>query len=112
MLQPHGHHRRTRISHRRCDPARLCWRARQAHALMRNAIAVALLGFAVVPATTGQPSEFPAEVPVWQVSLATSKDQDAGKLIAAQGKGAATACLSCHGANGTPVAGVPFPRLA
>jgi len=79
---------------------------------MKGAMAVALLGFAVVPATAGRSAEFPAEVPVWQASLAASTDPEAGKLIAAQGKGAAVACVGCHGANGVPAAGVPFPRLA
>jgi cytochrome c553 len=35
-----------------------------------------------------------------------------GKSIAANGKGAAIACAGCHGANGVPAAGAPFPRLA
>jgi cytochrome c553 len=51
-------------------------------------------------------------MPVWQVALAASKDTDAGKTIAAQGKGAAVACAGCHGANGMPATGTPFPRLA
>jgi cytochrome c553 len=79
---------------------------------MRRAIAIALLSLAVVPATVTRSSEFAAEMPAWQVALAESKDSDAGKLIATQGKGAAIACAGCHGANGMPATGTPFPRLS
>src|SRR4029434_4509210 len=44
--------------------------------------------------------------------LAASNDSAAGKVIATTGKGAAIACAGCHGANGVPAAGAPFPRLA
>jgi cytochrome c553 len=79
---------------------------------MRRAIAIALVGLAAVPAMLARSSEFAPEAPAWQVAVSASKDTDAGKLIAAQGKGAAIACASCHGANGTPATGTPFPRLA
>jgi cytochrome c553 len=79
---------------------------------MRRAIAIALLAIAVVPGTVATSSEFAAETPAWQVALAASKDTETGKQIAAEGKGAAIACAGCHGANGTPASGIPFPRLA
>src|SRR5262245_3919808 len=79
---------------------------------MRRAIAIAFVCLATVAATLARSSEFTAEMPVWQVALAASKDADTGKLIAAQGKGAAIACVGCHGANGMPATGTPFPRLA
>jgi len=79
---------------------------------MRRAIAIALVGLAAVPAILARSSEFEVPPPVWQVALAGSKDTDTGKMIAAQGKGAAIACAGCHGANGTPATGTPFPRLA
>jgi len=78
---------------------------------MKRAVAIALLGLAAVPATLAQSAEFEVAPPVWQVALA-SKDIDTGKSIAEQGKGAAIACAGCHGANGTPATGTPFPRLA
>jgi cytochrome c553 len=78
---------------------------------MRRAIAIALVGLAAVPATLVRSSEFEVAPPVWQAALA-SKDIDTGKSIAEQGKGAAIACAGCHGANGTPATGTPFPRLA
>jgi cytochrome c553 len=79
---------------------------------MRRAIAIAFAGLAALSGTLARPAEFAAEAPAWQVALATSNDADTGKLIAAQGKGAALACATCHGANGTPATGTPFPRLA
>jgi len=78
---------------------------------MKRAIAIVSLGLAAVPATLAQSAEFEVAPPAWQVALA-SKDIDTGKSIAEQGKGAAIACAGCHGANGTPAAGTPFPRLA
>jgi cytochrome c553 len=44
--------------------------------------------------------------------LANSTDVTAGRAIAAQGMGAEPACSSCHGPNGTPAEGMPFPYLA
>ena len=79
---------------------------------MKRATAIALVGLVAVPATLVRSSEFAAEMPAWQVALGASKDADTGKLIATQGKGAAVACAGCHGANGTPATGTPFPRLA
>jgi len=79
---------------------------------MKRAIAIALVSLAVVPAALARSSEFEVAPPVWQVALAASKDTDTGKLIAAQGKGAAIACAGCHGPTGVPAPGTPFPRLA
>jgi cytochrome c553 len=79
---------------------------------MRRAFAIALVGLGAMPATLAQSSDFAAELPAWQVALTASKETDTGKSIAAQGKGAALACATCHGANGTPAGGTPFPRLA
>lgn len=59
-----------------------------------------------------QSADFARKPPAWQVVLDASKDSTAGKAIATSGKGAALACAGCHGANGTPAAGAPFPRLA
>ena len=78
---------------------------------MRRAIAIALIGLAAAPSTLVRSSEFEVAPPVWQAALA-SKDIDTGKSIAEKGKGAAIACAGCHGANGTPGTGTPFPRLA
>jgi len=78
---------------------------------MSRAIAIAFLSLAAMPDMLARSSEFEVAPPVWQVALAASKDMDTGKLIAAQGKGAAIACAGCHGANGMPASGTPFPRL-
>jgi cytochrome c553 len=59
-----------------------------------------------------QSPAFERPPPAWQTALATSTDAKTGGVIAANGKGAAAACSGCHGANGVPAAGVPFPRLA
>jgi len=79
---------------------------------MRSAVAIAFACLATVAATLARSSEFTAETPMWQVAIAASKDPDAGNLIATQGKGAAIACAGCHGANGMPATGTPFPRLS
>lgn len=59
-----------------------------------------------------QYTNFNPTPPIWQAALTATKDSAAGKAIATVGKGAATSCAGCHGANGVPAAGVPFPRLA
>jgi cytochrome c553 len=59
-----------------------------------------------------QSTNFDLKPPIWQAALTATKDSAAGKAIATEGKGAATSCAGCHGANGLPAAGVPFPRLA
>ena len=78
---------------------------------MKRAIAVGVAGFAAAVAFA-QSMDFVRKPPAWQAALATSKDTAAGEAIATQGKGAAIACAGCHGANGIPSAGAPFPRLA
>jgi cytochrome c553 len=79
---------------------------------MKGAVAVVVLGLAAAPVTLVRSAEFAPELPTWQVALASSKDADTGKSIATNGKGAALACATCHGANGMPANGTPFPRLA
>jgi cytochrome c553 len=79
---------------------------------MKRAIAVAALGVSGALAALAQSPDFTRKPPAWQVALDASKDSAAGKAIAANGKGAATACAGCHGASGVPAPGAPFPRLA
>jgi len=62
--------------------------------------------------TFAQSTNFTPKLPIWQIALTATKDSAAGNAIATKGKGAATSCVSCHGANGLPSAGTPFPRLA
>jgi cytochrome c553 len=76
---------------------------------MKRAIAVALVG---ITSAFAQSPDFARKPPVWQAALAATKDTSAGAAIAAEGKGAALACTGCHGADGVPAAGTPFPRLA
>jgi len=78
---------------------------------MKGMIALACAGLTALAALAQSP-DFARKPPVWQVALAASKGSPAGKAIAASGKGATLACASCHGTNGTPAAGTPFPRLA
>jgi cytochrome c553 len=56
--------------------------------------------------------DFSRQPPQWQVALSQPAKVEVAKSIVASGNGAATACAGCHGANGLPPAGVPFPRLA
>ena len=49
---------------------------------------------------------------VAQASTGSAQDVGAGKQLASQGAGAATACVGCHGANGEGNAQTAFPRLA
>ena len=79
---------------------------------MKRAIAVASVAFMAALAAFAQSPDFARKPPAWQVALEASKDSAAGESIAANGKGAAIACAGCHGANGVPAAGAPFPRLA
>lgn len=76
---------------------------------MKRAIAMALLG---VTSALAQSPDFARKPPVWQATLAASKDPSAGAAITTKGKGAAVACAGCHGADGVPAVGTPFPRLA
>ena len=69
------------------------------------------IGAASVATATGVP-DFSRQPPQWQVALSKPANDDVAKNIIANGKGAATACVGCHGANGLPASGVPFPRLA
>jgi cytochrome c553 len=78
---------------------------------MKRAVALAVVGLTGAGALA-QSTDFVRKPPAWQVALATSKNTAAGVAIATQGKGAAIACAGCHGANGIPSAGAPFPRLA
>jgi cytochrome c553 len=70
------------------------------------------LAFAAAPGAWAQTQVFSRQPPAWQGILAASTDTDAGRAIAASGKGAAIACSGCHGATGVPAQGTPFPRLA
>jgi cytochrome c553 len=79
---------------------------------MKRSIAALALGVSGALAALAQSPDFARKPPAWQVALEASKDSAAGKAIAANGKGAAIACAGCHGANGAPAAGAPFPRLA
>ena len=79
---------------------------------MKRSIAVVALGVSGALVALAQSPDFARKPPAWQVALEASKDSAAGKSIAANGKGAAIACAGCHGANGVPAAGAPFPRLA
>jgi len=79
---------------------------------MKRAIAVVSVGFTVALVALAQSPDFARKPPVWQAALAASKDTSAGDAIATKGKDAALACAGCHGANGVPAAGAPFPRLA
>jgi cytochrome c553 len=56
--------------------------------------------------------DFSRPPPRWQLALAQPATEEVASNIVTQGKGAAIACAGCHGANGLPAAGVPFPRLA
>jgi cytochrome c553 len=78
-----------------------------------NILACAFIAAVIVASTArAQTPDFIRPPPSWQAALAASTDTAPGRAIAAQGKGAATACASCHGASGIPAAGVPFPYLA
>jgi cytochrome c553 len=79
---------------------------------MKHAIAVASVSFMVALAALAQSTDFARKPPAWQIALVATKDTTAGASIATTGKGAALACAGCHGANGMPAAGTPFPRLA
>ena len=79
---------------------------------MKRAIVVTSVGVTAALTALAQSPDFTRKPPVWQVALAASKDRSAGEAIATKGEGAATACVGCHGANGVPAAGAPFPRLA
>ncbi|HWZ70680.1 MAG TPA: c-type cytochrome [Casimicrobiaceae bacterium] len=79
----------------------------------RTTTACAYIAAVIVASTArAQAPDFIRPPPPWQAALAASTDTAPGRAIAAQGKGAATACASCHGASGIPAAGVPFPYLA
>ena len=79
---------------------------------MKRSLAVLALGVSGALAALAQSPDFARKPTAWQIALDASKDPAAGKSIAANGKGAAVACAGCHGANGVPAAGTPFPRLA
>jgi cytochrome c553 len=73
-----------------------------------------LLSYAAVASITALAAapDFSRPPPQWQVALSQPASDDAAKDIIAKGKGAAIACAGCHGAEGVPPAGAPFPRLA
>ena len=77
-----------------------------------RAIVLAAFGLGAALAALAQSPDFARKPPAWQIALEASNDSTAGKAIAASGKGAAIACAGCHGANGAPAPGTPFPRLA
>lgn len=78
---------------------------------MRRATLAICAGFVALTALA-QSTNFSPKPPIWQVALTATQDSATGKAIATEGKGAAASCAGCHGANGFPAAGVPFPRLA
>jgi cytochrome c553 len=61
-----------------------------------------------------QATDFSAADYPWDSLLARPGDTAAGAALAKTGKAAQgiAACASCHGADGTPAAGTPFPILA
>jgi len=63
-------------------------------------------------AVLAAPADFTRPPPQWQVALSQPASDGATKDIIANGKGAAIACAGCHGAEGMPPTGAPFPRLA
>jgi cytochrome c553 len=69
--------------------------------MMRETLGICA-GFLALSALAQAPI-FDPRPPAWQAALAAGKDAAAG---------AAIACAGCHGAEGIPVAGTPFPRLA
>jgi cytochrome c553 len=75
--------------------------------------ATLILGIAAASVSTlaGAP-DFARPPPQWQVALSQAAKDEVAKDIVAKGKGAAIACVGCHGANGLPATDVPFPRLA
>jgi cytochrome c553 len=79
---------------------------------MKPAIAISCLAFAVAVAAFAQAPDFARKAPAWQIALTAAGDATAGATIATKGKGAALACVTCHGANGAPAADASFPRLA
>ena len=78
---------------------------------MRRVTLVICAGVTAVTAFA-QSANFSPKPPIWQLALTATKDSAEGQAIATTGKGAATSCAGCHGANGLPAAGMPFPRLA
>jgi cytochrome c553 len=80
--------------------------------ILRKAVGAAFTLLVTVSAARAQTPAFERPLPAWQTILAVSTDAEAGRAIATSGKGAAVACSGCHGANGVPAAGTPFPRLA
>ena len=81
---------------------------KRSHATVGAFVAAAF----VVSTARAQAVDFIRPPPAWQATLANSTDVTAGHVLAAQGKGAAPACSSCHGSDGTPATGMPFPYLA
>jgi len=79
---------------------------------MKRAIAFTSVGLTVALAALAQSPDFEPKPPPWQIALDATKDMAAGNAIATSGNGPALACATCHGANGVPAAGAPFPRLA
>jgi cytochrome c553 len=67
---------------------------------------------AVAVTTVAGVPDFSRPSPQWQVALSQPAKDEVAKSIVANGKGAAMACGGCHGAEGLPATGVPFPRLA
>ena len=78
---------------------------------MRRATLAICAGFIALTAFA-QSTSFTPKPPIWQVALTATNGSAAGEAIATKGKGAAASCAGCHGADGFPAAGAPFPRLA
>jgi cytochrome c553 len=79
---------------------------------MKRFLSLAVAGVGVAIAALAQSRDFSPPPPAWQVALESTTSADAGKAIAASGKGAAVACAGCHGVDGIAPPGTPFPRLA
>jgi cytochrome c553 len=73
---------------------------------------ILMIGISAAAGAAFAATDFSRPPPAWQVSLAHAAPQSTAQALIASGEGAAIACGGCHGAQGIPAAGVPFPRLA
>jgi cytochrome c553 len=69
---------------------------------MKRVPILAALGLAA--AAFAQSPDFKRPPPAWQIALSAGEGSEPPTQAAA--------CAGCHGANGMPAAGTPFPRLA
>jgi cytochrome c553 len=66
--------------------------------------ALILGAFGLAAGAFAQSPDFNRQPPVWQVALSAAEGNEPPAKAAS--------CVGCHGANGIPAAGTPFPRLA